>query len=134
GIGKLKGLGRIERREVIRIVTAVTIPVFTVLVEQSGHGLPVATILLLSCELAHGGLDNLLAAEKAEARALEWGGRTLLITMLLGTAWWVPAAGPFGAAGAAFLALVGAAAAFTRKRRFYLDRFADEGVVDPVPA
>jgi phosphatidylglycerophosphate synthase len=134
GIGQLRGRGRIEIREIVRIVTAVTIPVFTVLVEQSGHGLPVATILLLSCELAHGGLDNLLAAEKAEARALEWGGRTLLITVLLAISWWVPDAGPFAAAGAAFLALVGAIAAFSRKRRFYLDRFADEGVVDSVPA
>ncbi len=131
GVGQLKGRGRIELREVARIVTAVTIPVGTVLVEQSGHGFPAATILLLSCELAHGGLDNLLAGQKAESRALLWGGRTLTITGLLAVAYFVPALGMYACALAALIALGGAILAFVSKRRFYLDRFADVGTVEP---
>jgi CDP-diacylglycerol--glycerol-3-phosphate 3-phosphatidyltransferase len=131
GVGKLRGLGRIEPREVVRIVTAVTIPIGTVLVEHSGHGLPVATLLLLSCELAHGGLDNLLAADRAEARAIDWGGRTITITVLLAIAWQVPSAGPAASAAAAALALGWAILAFARKRRFYLEAFEAEGSVDP---
>ncbi len=133
GVGKLRGLGRIELREVVRIVTALTIPIGTVLVEASGHGLPAATITVLSCELAHGGLDNLLAGERAEARALEWGGRSLAITALLAVAWRVPAYGPLASVLAAVLAALGAVLAFVRKRRFYLVKFEEAGVVVPDP-
>jgi len=134
GVGQLRGKGRIELREIVRIVTAITVPVLTVLVENSGHGLPMATLLLLSSELAHGGLDNLLAGQNAEARALEWGGRTLVITALLTTAWLVPPYGPVCAGIAAVIAFVGAILAFSRKRRFYLDAFEAKGSVEPEPA
>jgi cardiolipin synthase (CMP-forming) len=134
GVGQLRGKGRIELREIVRLITAITIPIFTVLVESSGHGLPAATIPLLSCELAHGGLDNLLASQRAEARALDWGSRTLAITALLVVAWQVPRLGPIAAAVASVIAALGAAIAFSRKRRFYLDRFSEEGSVDTQPA
>jgi len=122
-VGQLSGRGAITLGEAARIITAITIPLLTVLIEAGGQGLPVATIVLLSCELAHGGLDNLLAGEKAEASFLEWGGRTLGITALLLWALFVPTHAPLATALAATLAAAGVILAFVRKRAFYLDRF-----------
>jgi phosphatidylglycerophosphate synthase len=131
GVGKLKGLGRITPREVVRILTAVAIPVCTVLVERSANSLPIATLLLMSCELAHGGLDNLLASEKAEAGAWAWGVRAVTLSVLLGVAipvWW----GARWAVGIAALISAGYVIdAFWRKRRFYIDSFEAHGSVDP---
>lgn len=132
-IGQLRGRGRITPGEIVRLLTAAAIPAGTVLVEAGPQSLPAATILLLSCELAHGGLDNLLASQQAEAGAWGWGLRTGSIAVLL-------VAGVSGGwfsrpavAAAAVIALVGVIDAFVRKRRFYLDSFADAGSV-PAPA
>jgi CDP-diacylglycerol--glycerol-3-phosphate 3-phosphatidyltransferase len=131
GVGQLKGRGRIQPREVIRLITAITIPIGTVLVEMSPHSRPLFTLLILSCELAHGGLDNLLATQKAEAGAWAWGVRTVAISSLLalGTLdWWFSG---ICVMAAALIAVVGVVDAFIRKRRFYLDSFAAEGTVVP---
>jgi CDP-diacylglycerol--glycerol-3-phosphate 3-phosphatidyltransferase len=127
GIGQLRGRGRITAGEIVRIVTAVAIPAGTVLFEAGPNSLPAATLLLLSCELAHGGLDNLLASEKAEAGAWAWALRAGSIAVLLGLG---ISGGPYcklAVAAAALLALVGVIDAFIRKRRFYLDSFSDAG-------
>ena len=123
-VGQLRGKGHVTVGEIVRIVTAVTIPVLTVLVESQGHGLPLGTITLLSCELAHGGLDNLLAASHAEASVWEWGARTIGITGLLLWAALVPATAPIATGLAALFAVVGIASSFIRKRAYYLDSFA----------
>ncbi len=131
GVGKLRGLGRITPREVVRILTAIAIPVCTVLVERSPNSLPMATLLLLSCELAHGGLDNLLASEKVEAGAWAWGFRAVTISVLLGISiptWW---GCTYATAAAAIISAIYVADAFIRKRRFYIDSFEAAGSVDP---
>ena len=122
-VNQLRGRGAVTVGEIVRIVTAVCIPVFTVIVEAQGFGRPWATITVLSCELAHGGLDNLLAASKAEAPTLEWGTRTLGISALLIWAYFVPYSAPLATTLAALLAAAGIAASFIRKRAYYLDSF-----------
>ena len=123
-VGKLRGKGLLTAGELIRIVTAITIPAGVVVVEHTGHRLPLGTILVLSCELAHGGLDNLLASAGAESSALEWGGRTLGITALLAWAYGQPEHAVLATGLAGLVAAVGVAFAFAHKRRFYMESFA----------
>ena len=122
--GKLRGKGTLSLGELIRIVTAVTIPAGIVLVEHTGHRLPLGTILVLSCELAHGGLDNLLASASAESATLEWGSRTIGITGLLAWAYLQPEQAVLATGLAGLVAAVGVALAFAQKRRFYMHSFA----------
>ncbi|MEO6950606.1 MAG: CDP-alcohol phosphatidyltransferase family protein [Polyangia bacterium] len=126
-VGKLRGKGGLTLGGFVRIVTAITIPAGVVLVEHTGHRLPLGTILVLSCELAHGGLDNLLASSGAESSALEWGSRTFGITGLLAWAYVQPEQAVVATGLAGIVAAVGVAFAFAQKRRFYMDSFTAEG-------
>jgi hypothetical protein len=79
-------------------------------------------ITLVAFELAHGGLDNLLAHHHADDSAWRWGLRVGGEALLLAAACVVPS--PSLARGcvvtAAAIATIGLVVAFVQKRRFYL--------------
>ena len=80
-------------------------------------------ITLVSLELAHGGLDNLLAHHHTEAGFAAWGARVVGELALLGYAWWSGAqlAARWACLGAFAVGAVGLTLAFVQKRRYYLD-------------
>jgi hypothetical protein len=109
--------------EVARLVTSIALPILAIGAQARPDSPSWALIALASFELAHGGLDNLLAHHRAEDGALRWGGRVGAECLLLGAAWVAPTSTLshsliFAALGVATAGLV---IAFAQKRRFYLD-------------
>ncbi len=126
-VGQLRGRGPVTAGEIIRLATSVALPILIVLLAapgmHQGEAPKWALIALVSIELAHGGLDNLLAAYHAESGALEWGGRLLLECGLLGAALVAPAGFSQDVAciAALVVALLGLTFSAIQKRRYYLD-------------
>lgn len=123
GVGQLRGRGRVTAAEIVRLVTSIALPCLAVGLQSRADSPSWAIIALVSFELAHGGLDNLLAHHRAEDGALRWGARTVGECLLLAGAWWVPSTTmsrslAFAALG---VATVGLILAFVQKRRYYLD-------------
>jgi cardiolipin synthase len=108
----------------VRILGAAALPLLGCLV-LARVGLPAHIFTLISVELAHGGLDNLLAHHGAAASAWAWGARVLTASALLAVSL---VAAPILCVSAA-LAVSGAATAvaFWRSRKYYL------GFVDFAP-
>ena len=123
GVGKLKGRGRVSAGELVRLVTSIVLPCVAVGAQSRGDSPSWALIALVAFELAHGGLDNLLAHHRAEDGALRWGARLVSECGLLLAAWLLPSTAQ--SRGCAFAALgvaaVGLVVAFVQKRRYYLD-------------
>jgi cardiolipin synthase len=122
-VGRLRGRGTITLGEVIRLVTCIALPCLVVMAEARDVGAKWAVIGLVCVELAHGGLDNLLAHHHAEAGAFNWGSRVICECVLLAVALYL---GPGSAASSLILAafgfgLLGLMVAFVQKRRYYLD-------------
>jgi CDP-diacylglycerol--glycerol-3-phosphate 3-phosphatidyltransferase len=122
-VGQLRGRGRVTAGEVARLVTSIALPILAIGAQARPDSPSWALIALVSFELAHGGLDNLLAHHRAEDGALRWGGRVGAECLLLGAAWVAPTSTLshsliFAALGVATAGLV---IAFAQKRRFYLD-------------
>jgi CDP-diacylglycerol--glycerol-3-phosphate 3-phosphatidyltransferase len=90
GWPKLRARGDFSRADAVRLIGALAMPVllFGVLVKTDAPAWPV--FLILSLELAAGGLDNLLSHHKKATPALIWGGRVLGISALLGGALALP--------------------------------------------
>jgi CDP-diacylglycerol--glycerol-3-phosphate 3-phosphatidyltransferase len=123
GLGTLRGKGRITAGEIVRLSTSVALPVIAVAAQKTGIAPKWAIIALVSIELAHGGLDNLLAHHHAEAGAVAWGSRLLLECALLGYSL-IAISLDWARYDAMAACVVGAgalAAAFWQKRRYYLD-------------
>jgi hypothetical protein len=123
GIRLLTGKGRIHANEVVRLLTAFALP-FIAVAAQTANLAPKWTIIaLVSIELAHGGLDNLLARHHAHQGAIGWGvrlgaecgllGYSLVATSLAAAQWNAIAAFAVGA--------IGLTIAFVQKRSYYLD-------------
>ncbi len=113
----------------IRIIGSVALPL-TLVSSQMFLGPPsLFLIITLSLEMAVGGLDNLLAHHHVEAKALAWGIRVGLVTVLFGLAILssrpasaLPAPGPTLLIATACLAsLIGTVIEFVRGRNYYLD-------------
>ncbi len=139
GIGELRGKGPVKPREVVRLIFAVALPMLAVFAQMWGLAPKWTLIGVVSFEMAHGGLDNLLAHHHAEQGPWAWGGRQLLLTALVGTSL-VPGLPVAWVESAAMLAFaVGAVAlgwAFWKNRIYYLDpRLGDKArAVSPIPA
>lgn len=123
GVGKLKGRGRITAGEIVRLTTSIALPCVAVGAQSRPASPSWAIIALVSFELAHGGLDNLLAHHRAEDGALRWGTRLVSEIGLLVAAWVAPStllsrSFAFAALGASAVGLV---VAFVQKRRYYLE-------------
>jgi len=123
GVGQLRGRGRVQAGELVRLVTSVALPVVAVLAQGRPYSPSWAVITLMAFELAHGGLDNLLAHHRADDSAARWGLRVGGETLLLAAACVVPsvAVARGCVVAAAALATVGLVVAFVQKRRYYLD-------------
>jgi phosphatidylglycerophosphate synthase len=125
-VGRLRGRGAMAASDLVRLVTSVALPILAVAARAQGSAPYWAVTALLSIELAHGGLDNLLAHHQAEAGALEWGarlvGECLLLVYAIGRPLGVTSAMAQTACAVAALAgLVSLCAAFVAKRRYYLE-------------
>jgi CDP-diacylglycerol--glycerol-3-phosphate 3-phosphatidyltransferase len=107
--------------DVSRIVGAIALPVVATLALVTTNAPPWAVIAIVSLELGHGGLDNLLAHHGAAASAWAWGGRILGATALLGLAMALPAYAVALTLAAFAVSLAGTAAAFLLNRRYYLE-------------
>ena len=70
GVGKLKGRGRVVPGEIVRLVTSIVLPIVAIGAQSRADSRSWAIIALVSFELAHGGLDNLLAHHRAEDGAI----------------------------------------------------------------
>jgi cardiolipin synthase (CMP-forming) len=122
GWPKLRARGDFSRADAVRLLGAVAMPtlLFAVLVETPAPAWPI--FLVLSLELAVGGLDNLLSHHKKATLALAWGSRVLGISALLGAALAVPAYATPLTILAAVVSVVGVAAEFWRGRDYFLDK------------
>lgn len=118
---KLFRRGELDAFDVVRMIGAVALPIVAVLALVHADALTWAVIALVSLELAHGGLDNLLAHHQAAGPAVSWAGRVLGATALLGAALAFPAWADPLAALAFAVVLVGTTVAFAKNRRFYLE-------------
>jgi cardiolipin synthase len=123
GVGQLRGRGRMTAGEIVRLVTSIALPIVAIGAQSRADSPSWAIIALVAFELAHGGLDNLLAHHRAEDGAIRWGARTVGECLLLGGAWLLPSTAlsrsfVFAALG---VATVGLILAFVQKRRYYLD-------------
>jgi len=122
GVKTLLGKGRISAGEGVRLLTAGALPFIAVGAQTLDTAPKWAVIALVSIELAHGGLDNLLAHHKAESGVVGWGVRLGLECALLG--WSLQAndaSGRWAAMAACVVGAVGLAIAFWQKRVYYLD-------------
>ena len=123
GIRSLRGKGRISGGELVRLVTALALPVIAVAAQTANLAPKWAIITVVSLELAHGGLDNLLAHHRAQQGTIGWGTRLFAECGLLGYSLVATsrAAAEWNAIAAAVVGVVGITFAFVQKRAYYLD-------------
>jgi cardiolipin synthase (CMP-forming) len=123
GVRKLEGRGRVVPGEIVRLLTSIALPCVAVGAQSRADSPSWAIIALVAFELAHGGLDNLVAHSRAEDGAVRWGARLVSECGLLIGAWLVPSTTmsrslAFAALG---VSAVGLVVAFVQKRRYYLE-------------
>jgi hypothetical protein len=119
--------------EAVRLISSVVLPVLCVLLQLQGHAAIWAIIGLISVELAHGGLDNLLAHNKVEAGFWSWGVRMIAICSLLIVAYVHPAWAQPAVLAALVLATAALIIAFVRKREYYLEEPASKRPAAVIP-
>jgi hypothetical protein len=122
-VGELRGRGRVQPGEIVRLLTSIALPAVAVLAQSRPDAPSWALICLVAFELAHGGLDNLLAHHHADDSATRWGARVGAEIALLVAVYLAPttvAARGYDLA-ALVVATIGLVVAFVQKRRFYLD-------------
>ena len=127
GFTQLSGRGDFSRFDAVRIVGSISMPwlAFAALMYTPMSPWPIAAIL--ACELAVGGLDNLLSHHGAAAGATPWGVRVLGISALLGAALVLTDQGHASHAewlgiAAAAMSIVGVAIIFWKGRDYYVDQ------------
>jgi cardiolipin synthase (CMP-forming) len=131
-VAKLLGRGS-SVSDYVRLLSSVALPAAAVWLMARGAAPSWALVAMVSLEMAHGGLDNLLAHHHAEAPAASWGLRlfaelALVVAAMLSPTWAWPLA-----VAALVVATVGLLAAFVQKRRYYLETQVS-GVRDPAVA
>jgi CDP-diacylglycerol--glycerol-3-phosphate 3-phosphatidyltransferase len=118
GLKQLRGTRRVDMGDIVRLAGSLE-AILAVMVLARGHFMwPVA--LLLSVELAHGGLDNLVCHHKADLPWITWAARVVAICAALGLALARPDLAPFAVGLALAVSLVAAGLAFWRRRSVYL--------------
>jgi len=123
GVGTLRGKGTVTVGELVRIGASVALPVLAVAAQVANLAPKWAIIGVVSLELAHGGLDNLLAHHRAHQGALGWGLRLLAECALIGYSLIAtsPASASWDAMVAVTIGCIGLAMAFIQNRAYYLD-------------
>jgi CDP-diacylglycerol--glycerol-3-phosphate 3-phosphatidyltransferase len=105
----------------VRVAGAALLPLLAVPALRPAGGMAWAPIALVATEIAHHGLDNLLAHHRTADQARAWGGRMFGEAALLGAALiWPAYAGPLALAALA-LGVACAVASFATHRARYLD-------------
>jgi CDP-diacylglycerol--glycerol-3-phosphate 3-phosphatidyltransferase len=132
-VGKLKGRGVVTAGDIVRLTTSVAMPIVAVWAQTTGRAPSWAIIALVSIELAHGGLDNLLAHHKAEASAVSWGVRLVAeCALLFAVTQLAHDAATMVTVAALAVGAVGIVTAFVQKRRYYLEpKIAGEALSAP---
>lgn len=118
GVKKLRGTRPLDMGDFARLAGAL-VAVLAVIVLGRTH-LMWQIALLLSVELAHGGLDNLVCHHKADLPWATWAVRVLAIAGALGLALARPALAPLAVDVALGISLLAAGLAFWRRRAVYL--------------
>ncbi|MBP6631948.1 MAG: CDP-alcohol phosphatidyltransferase family protein [Kofleriaceae bacterium] len=121
GIKQLRGRGDLGSADGVRILGGLAVPILTlaVMVETPAPAWPL--FVIITFELAIGGLDNLLSHHHAATGAAGWAARALVSSALLGASLVVPAQATPLTIAAAVITVVGAASEFWRGRDYYLD-------------
>ncbi len=124
GWRQLRGRGDFAKADAVRLIGALAMPglLFAALVAVPGALWSWPILLILSLELAVGGLDNLMSHHKRATKALAWGSRVLGICALLGGALVLPGSTEAFLVAAAAVSLFGVAAEFWRGRDYFLDK------------
>jgi CDP-diacylglycerol--glycerol-3-phosphate 3-phosphatidyltransferase len=119
-VTKLLGRGS-SSSDWVRLLASIALPAIAVGLQATGKAPSWALISLVSLEMAHGGLDNLLAHHHAEASVASWGLRLLSECALLVAAIVWPQSATMVTLAALTVGTVGLITAFVQKRRYYLD-------------
>ena len=122
GWKQLRGRGDFSRADFVRLVGSIAIPslIFSILVRTNAPRWPL--FLIMSVELAAGGLDNLLSHHKVATKALAWGGRVLGVSAMLGFALIIPERADLFVLIAAAGSTAGVGAEFWRGRHYFMDK------------
>jgi hypothetical protein len=120
GVSALRGTGPLRMAELVRLVSSVLLPIAAVEAQRLSGAPKWMVITLVSAEMAHGGLDNLLAHHHVEQGALGWGLRLgtelgLLVAMLV-----LPGSAALAGGAAAGVSVAGLVWAFATRRSYYL--------------
>jgi CDP-diacylglycerol--glycerol-3-phosphate 3-phosphatidyltransferase len=121
GMRQLRGRGSFDLRDLVRLTTALALPVLLFAALRLTAAPIAALAAILAIELAVGGLDNLMEHHRRRDGETFRGGRALLVCALLAAALWRPAGLPastFALAACAVSAL-GSALAFWQGRKLY---------------
>jgi CDP-diacylglycerol--glycerol-3-phosphate 3-phosphatidyltransferase len=118
GARQLRGARALDMGDFARLAGAL-IAILAVLVLERTHMMS-AIALLLSVELAHGGLDNLVCHHKADLPWITWAARVLGVSAALGLALARPDLASVGVGAALAISLGAAGLAFWRRRAVYL--------------
>ncbi len=123
GVGTLRGKGAVTVGELVRLGAAVALPILAVVAQTENLAPKWCLITLVSIELAHGGLDNLLAHHRAHQGAAGWGLRVGAEIALVGYSLVATsrAAAQWDAIAAVAVGAIGLTIAFVQKRSFYLE-------------
>jgi CDP-diacylglycerol--glycerol-3-phosphate 3-phosphatidyltransferase len=117
-----------------RVLPSLALPVVGMLAIVHAHAPAWAVVAVFGLEFAHGGLDNLLAHHDAAPSASVWLARMLVIIGALGATLLVPDQARVLAVVAFAASLLGAAATFIGKRRFYVEPNLRDKKRAPAPA
>jgi CDP-diacylglycerol--glycerol-3-phosphate 3-phosphatidyltransferase len=107
--------------DAVRALGALALPTLATLVLSHTHAAAWPIMAIVTVELAHGGLDNLLAHHDACAPAWSYGSRVLGASALLALALMRPSNATFFSLLALAVSLLPTVWAFVRNRRFYLE-------------
>ena len=122
GVRQLRGRGDFSRSDSIRLVTALATPilVLTAMVSTPAPAWPL--FVVITVELAVGGLDNLLSHHHKAVGITGWAGRALTSSLLLAAILFAPSLATPLAIAAAAITVAGASWYFWKGRDYYLDK------------
>ena len=118
---QLLARGDFKAFDAVRFLGATAMPLLALLVLVETGAPSWALITLVSLELAHGGLDNLLAHHGAAAPWWSWGARLGAESALLGAALALPQHATPLTIAALVIGALGTIYTFAKNRRFYLE-------------
>jgi CDP-diacylglycerol--glycerol-3-phosphate 3-phosphatidyltransferase len=131
---QLLAKGDFKAFDAVRFLGATGMPLLALLALVRTDAATWPLIILVSLELAHGGLDNLLAHHGAASPWWSWGARLGAECALLGAALAIPEHATAFCIAAFAIAAAGTIYVFAKNRRFYLEEKLREKKLSPSPS